>query len=134
MSEAHPFRVDHVAVIVRSADAALGFYQDRLGLPLLSDERVGAVGARLVALDGGAVRLQLVEPIAPGPLQAHLDERGEGLHHLCFVVPRLEEALVRLGVDDPPPIVAATGRRTVFLPAGPNGVRTELVEYVDAAP
>ena len=29
-----PGRVHHVAVVVRDLDAALGFYRDRLGLPV----------------------------------------------------------------------------------------------------
>lgn len=130
MTDAWPFRVDHVAVIVRSIDAALGYYRDGLGLAVLSDERLASAGVRLAALDGGGVRLQLVEPLAPGPFQTHLDEHGEGLHHLCFAVSRIEDAVARLQPGAEAPVVAAANRRTLFLPEAPNGVRTELIEYV----
>ena len=83
-------RLHHVGIVVRSIDAALPYFRDELRLPLLSDERVPAVGVRLALLDGGGAMVQLVEPIGPGPIQEHLDGQGEGLHHLCLAVPDIE--------------------------------------------
>ncbi|MFB0518183.1 MAG: VOC family protein, partial [Acidobacteriota bacterium] len=59
---------------------------------------------------------------------------GEGIHHLCFQVPNLEEGLkelqkkgVRL-IDEVPP-QGAEGARVAFLhPASSHGVLIELKE------
>jgi methylmalonyl-CoA epimerase len=124
-----PFRVDHLAVLVNSIDASVDYYRDRLGMAVVADERVPEAGVRLMYLDAGGVMLQLVEPTAPGPLRAHLDERGEGLHHICYAVPRIEEAIQRLAPGAAPRIlVGGRGRRTAFLPTTFNAVTTELTE------
>jgi methylmalonyl-CoA/ethylmalonyl-CoA epimerase len=120
--------VHHIAVIVRDIDRALPFYLERLNLTLLSDERIPQVGARLAFLDAGNMLLQLVEPTHPGPLRDDLDRYGEGLHHVCFAVPNIEEAVKRLapGAD----VKIARGGRglTAFLPLGDSGLRTELLQ------
>lgn len=129
MAEPAPYTVDHVAVLVRSIDDALGYYRDRLGLRVLSDETVAAVNARLLLLDGGATKLQLVEPTGPGPLQTHLETQGEGLHHLCFAVADIDAAIKQLAPDAGVAVnLGGRGRRTAFLPSAANNLRVELVE------
>lgn len=41
-------------------------------------------------------RLLLMQPIADGPYQRSLDDRGEGLHHVAWQVPDLRAELARL--------------------------------------
>ncbi|MEM1225128.1 MAG: VOC family protein [Planctomycetota bacterium] len=78
-------RLDHIAIVVRSTDEALTFYRDTLGLEVVIDEEIESGQVRLTHLDMGNVQLQLVQPLTSDhPLQAHLDQHGEGLHHLCF--------------------------------------------------
>lgn len=126
--------VDHVGVVVRQIETSLPYYRDRLGLSVLAAEEPPGVGVRVVYLAAGATTLQLVEPIAPGPLLDHLGERGEGLHHLCFEVPDIEVALRRLapGVDVPV-ATGGRGRRACFLPGRVNGMRIELTESAPVA-
>ncbi|TWU60955.1 MULTISPECIES: VOC family protein [Crateriforma] len=78
-------RLDHIAIVVRDTDEALTFYRDKLGLPVVIDERIESGNVRLTHLDMGNLHLQLVQPLtADHPLNQHLDQHGEGLHHLCF--------------------------------------------------
>ncbi len=78
-------KLDHIAIAVRNTEDALTFYQDTLKLPLLHSEVLAGPGVRLTNLDMGNVELQLVEPLtADHPIAKFLDERGEGLHHLCW--------------------------------------------------
>jgi methylmalonyl-CoA/ethylmalonyl-CoA epimerase len=129
MSE-QPFRgVDHVAIIVRDADAALPYYQNELGMQLIDDEINENVNVRLVYLDAGNVKVQLVTPLGPGPLQDHLRDHGEGLHHICFQVDEINEAIEDL-TDGADVTVSVGGRnrRTCFLPDRPNGLIMELTE------
>lgn len=122
--------IHHVAVIVRDIDRALPFYVDRLHLTLLSDERLPQVGARLAFLDAGTILLQLVEPTHPGPLRDDLERYGEGLHHVCFAVLDIEEAVKRLAPDAAVTIVRGGRGLTAFLPLGDNGMRTELLQVM----
>lgn len=129
MTRDESHQVHHIAILVRDVDSALPFYIESLRLSLVSDEWLPQVGARLTYLDGGPVLIQLVQPTRPGPLLDDLDRHGEGLHHICFTVDNLQATLQRLAPDVDIPIqTGLQGRRTAFLPPGPNGVRIELLE------
>ena len=127
-------RLDHVAVAVRKVEERLSLYRDLLGLPLERIEEVPGERVRVAILGRGAGRVELVEPTQEGSsLQRFLDERGEGIHHLCFLVDSLEEtcrvlnaAGYRLagGIRG-----GSEGARIAFLhPGGTGGVLIELRE------
>ena len=128
-------RLDHVAVLVRSTDEALRFYERHLGLRCHSSEVIAAPHVRLTYLDAGNAYLQLVEPLDPGsPLGTLLDERGEGLHHICFGVDDVEAAVTALS-DPGAEVTLGNGRGRVssFLTAdGSHGVRLECTQFVHA--
>jgi methylmalonyl-CoA/ethylmalonyl-CoA epimerase len=125
-------RLDHVAILVRSTDEALRFYEGRLGLRVQSSEEIDSPQVRLTYLDTGNAYLQLVEPLDPAsPLAAWLEEHGEGLHHICFGVDDVAEAVA--AISDPGSTVAlgnGRGRVSSFADAaGSNGVRIECTEF-----
>jgi Lactoylglutathione lyase and related lyases len=125
-------RLDHVAILVRSTDAALRYYEGKLGLPVYSSEEIASPHVRLTYLDAGNAFLQLVEPLDPtSALGAWLDEHGEGLHHICFGVDDVAGAVSALS-DDGSPVVLGTGRGRVsgfVTTSGGNGVRIECTEF-----
>lgn len=126
-------RIDHVAVLVSSVEAALPYYRDTLGMTVSADETLLHAGARLCYLDGGGSLLQLVEPISPGPLRDHLDREGEGLHHICFAVADIDAAIAILAPGESVRVtMGGRGRRAAFIPNRPNGLRVELTELVPA--
>lgn len=121
--------VDHVAVAVHDTDKALPYYTDHLGLAVVGDENADDPGVRLTYLDGGNTSLQLVQPLRDGPVSRFLAERGEGLHHVCFTVERIEHALAAIpGQADAAIFQGGRNRRACFLLGEPSGVRIELTE------
>jgi methylmalonyl-CoA/ethylmalonyl-CoA epimerase len=132
--EASPFRrLDHVAVLVSDTDAALKYFAEKLGLPLVLSEEIPSVGVRLTYLDCGNTYLQLVEPLTgDSELGRHLEAHGEGLHHLCFAVDDVVEAARSLaeGSTDAPKLGSGRGRVSAFVPgASRHGVRIECTEF-----
>lgn len=125
-------RLDHVAVLVRSTDDALRFYRDRLGLPVHSSEEIPTPHVRLTYLDAGNAFLQLVEPLeGESGLAQWLREHGEGLHHICFGVDDVADAVAALS-DDGGPVTLGTGRGRVsgFVTTNHgHGVRIECTEF-----
>ena len=127
-------RVHHVAVVVRSLDAALAFYRDTLGLapgpvvPIPSDR------VSIAFLPVGEVKIELVEPTDDTTGVARfLANRGEGFHHVCFEVPDISAALTRLGLDgveliDTAPRPGAEGPVAFLHPRSCHGVLVELIE------
>jgi methylmalonyl-CoA/ethylmalonyl-CoA epimerase len=129
-----PGRVHHVAVVVRDLDAALGFYHDRLGLPLGLVLPIESDGVRIGFLDVGESKVELVEPTDPSTGVARfLESRGEGFHHVCFEVADIAAELDRLageGVEliDAAPRRGAEGPVAFIHPRSCHGVLVELIE------
>jgi methylmalonyl-CoA/ethylmalonyl-CoA epimerase len=127
-------RLDHVAVAVRRIEDRLPLYRDLLGIPLAAEEEVAGEKVRVAILGEGAGRIELLEATEPGsPVDRFVRERGEGIHHLCFLVDSVEETCERLrgaGLQLAGGVRAGSeGTRIAFLhPRDAGGVLIELRE------
>lgn len=128
-----PHRVAHIGIAVPSIAEALGFYRDVLGLVPAAPE--SADGATIVSLALGDVSVELLEPRDPdGPVAKFLARRGPGIHHVCYRVADLDQALARCRAAgyrlvDEAPRRGAGGRRIAFLhPKATAGILLELTE------
>lgn len=121
--------IDHVGIVVRDADAIVAWYRETFGMTVVHDE-IDPYGARMVFLapaDGGTA-IQVLSPLADGPIARHLAENGEGLHHVCLAVPDVAAALGAAGDLVTAPFVGGKGRLCAFPEGVPGGVRLELVQ------
>jgi methylmalonyl-CoA/ethylmalonyl-CoA epimerase len=125
-------RLDHVAILVRSTDAALRYYEGELGLPVHSSEEIASPHVRLTYLDAGNAFVQLVEPLEPASaLSVWLDEHGEGLHHICFGVEDVVAAAAALSNGAEPTLGSGRGRASAFVETSEShGVRIECTQFV----
>lgn len=126
-------RIAHVGIAVSSIAAALAFYRDVLGLTAGPPET--ADGATIVSLALGDVAVELLEPRDPdSPVAKFLAKRGPGIHHICYRVADLDQALERCRAAgyrlvDERPRRGAGGRRIAFLhPKATGGILLELTE------
>lgn len=126
--------VHHVGIAVRDTAAALRFYSEALGLPVVKSEDAPARGVRLTLLAVGGGYLELVQPTtAESPFAQHIAERGEGLHHVALRtddVNALAVALRDKGVQlqDAEPREGLTGRLSRLAPKAMDGAVLEVVE------
>lgn len=127
-------RVHHVALVVASIDAALGFWRDTLGLELETVTDIPTDRVRIAFLGVGESKVELVEPTDDTTGVARfLASRGEGFHHVCFEVENLAETLIRLEIDgleliDTAPRKGAEGPVAFIHPRSCGGVLVELIE------
>jgi len=126
-------KIDHVAIAVRSIEAARSVYSGVLGLGPGTIEEIPEQRVRAALLPVGESRIELLEAAGEGsPIAAFLDKRGEGLHHICFEVDDLDAEITRLRAAgmrlvDQAPRTGAGGCRITFLhPSGTSGVLIEL--------
>ena len=83
-----------MGVAVPSIADALPFYRDILGLVPGAPETTD--GTTIVSLTLGDVAVELLEPLHPdSPVAKFLAKRGPGIHHICYRVPHLDQALAR---------------------------------------
>ena len=125
-------RIHHVGVVVHSADAALGFFRDTLGLTVTEDRVIDEQGVRGVLLSAGENEIELLEPTRDDTGVARfLATRGQTMHHICFNTDNVDAELARLkglGVDliDQEPRDGLAGRIAFIHPKAAHGVLIEL--------
>ncbi|MEO7712060.1 MAG: methylmalonyl-CoA epimerase [Gemmatimonadaceae bacterium] len=126
-------RIAHIGIAVRALDEILPFYRDVLGMPEVP--LADSDGARIAGLAAGEALIELLEAQAPdSPIGKFVTSRGPGIHHICFAVDDLDDALARcrsagVRLIDDTPRLGADGKRIAFLhPSATAGVLIELSE------
>lgn len=128
-------RISHVGIAVKSLDQAGDVFDGILGLRETHRERVEEQKVALTIHPVGESSIELLEPTDPSsPIHRFLNRHGEGVHHLCFEVENIGEALEELkarGVRliDEVPRSGAGGCKIAFVhPESTHGVLIELNE------
>jgi methylmalonyl-CoA/ethylmalonyl-CoA epimerase len=130
-----PFKLDHIAVAVRDMKLAVDDFEAKLGMKCDRIEDVPDEQSQVAFFDLGGAHLELITPLSAGsPLARSLEQRGEGLHHICLevqdigaTVTALKAAGLRTVTEKPNE--GAGGSKIIFLhPKAMHGVLIELVE------
>jgi methylmalonyl-CoA/ethylmalonyl-CoA epimerase len=128
--------VHHIGIAVADLDSSIDFYRSIFGLvpgPIVVREELGVRGCFVPI---GDTNLELLQGIGPtSGISIHVEEKGEGLHHICFEVEGIEEKLKtldELGIDlrDKVPRKGLMGGDIGFLsPSAARGVLIELAQH-----
>jgi len=127
--------IEHVAIAVSSLKEPSKVFGDILGIDNTSTEEV--VDQKVVTdiFDTGRGKVELLEATSDdSPISNFLEKRGNGVHHIAFLVDNLEIALKDLaesGIDliDKSPRIGAEGMLIAFLhPKSTGGVLVELCQ------
>lgn len=127
--------MDHIGIAVKSLDESLPYYLDTLQLKLEGIEEVDTEHVKVAFINAGNVKLELLEPTSPASsIQAFLDKRGQGIHHIALGVNDIQERIdemKRKGIqmihDTAKP--GAGGASIAFMhPKSTGGVLYELCE------
>ena len=123
-----------LGLAVRALVAARAIYE-KLGLSLTSEETVAGEKVRLIMVQLGDIRLELLEATSDDSVIAKfIRSRGEGLHHICLRVPDLASTVEKLKSEGVRLVseeikTGAGGHRYVFVhPSSASGVLLELVD------
>ncbi len=128
--------VHHIGIAVADLDSSIDFYRSIFGLvpgPIIVREDIGVRGCFVPI---GTTNLELLQGTGPdSSISVHIEEKGEGLHHVCFEVEGIEEKLKELdalGIDlrDKIPRKGLMGGDIGFLsPSAAKGVLIELAQH-----
>ncbi len=130
-----PPKLDHIAIATEAAEETARIYERLFGLKLEHAEEVVPNKTRVAFLPLGDTALEMVEPMGEdSPLTKYLQNRGPGLHHLCFEVQDIDAELRRLA-DEKVRLIDREARkgahdtRIAFIhPKATGGVLVELCE------
>ncbi len=128
----------HVAIAVKDIKKAEEMYSKLLGLQVIHREDVinyGVKTSMLCSKSGEGTAVELIEPLDENsPISQFLEKRGEGVHHICFLVDDIESSLqalkkegVRL-IDEHARPGSYNSKVAFIHPSSTNGVLVELAE------
>lgn len=118
---------------VLQLEEAARLYETAFGMTRGLHVRMPERGVEVQFMEQPGTRIELLAVLGgESPLQKSLDRRGPGLHHLCFEVKDIHQALKQLSargfqILDPEPRPGAEGKLVAFLhPGSALGVLIEL--------
>jgi methylmalonyl-CoA epimerase len=127
--------IDHIGIAIKDIKKGSEFYEDYLNLKVSEPIDVTSQKVRIAFMEIGGTKLELIEPLGEeSPVAKFIQKKGEGIHHICFLVDNIDEALSELKdkkvkLVDKRPRVGATGKKIAFLhPESSSGVLIELKE------
>lgn len=130
--------IEHIGIAVKDLDTAITYYENVLGLKCYAIEEVADQKVKTAFFKVGQTKIELLESTDPeGPIGKFIEKRGEGVHHIAFHVPELEDALKEVdenGIQliDKQPRKGAEGMNIAFLhPKSTFGVLTEFCEEAE---
>lgn len=130
----------HIGIAVRDAEKTAKLYIDTLGLKIEHDEVVMDQGVRAIMMvpeNGNSSAIELLEPVLEdSPISKFMDKKGEGMHHICYLVDDINigiNHLKEMGIEmiDNEPREGLNNTLVAFAhPKSMNSVLIELAQKI----
>ncbi len=127
--------IEHIGIAVESIKNASSFWHILLGLDHRGTEQISQEAVITDIYDTGHGKIELLEAMDnDSPISDFIDKRGTGIHHICFEVENIQDAIMELieaGVEViyKEPRVGAEGLLITFIhPRSTGGVLVELAQ------
>ncbi|HTY38889.1 MAG TPA: methylmalonyl-CoA epimerase [Bacteroidota bacterium] len=128
-------KIAHIGIAVKDIGASTTLFESLFGMPPDHSEELPDHNVRTAMFRMGDAAVELTQSLDPeSPVARFIAKRGEGVHHVSFVVDDIEKELMRLKAAgfqliDEHSRPGADGYRVAFLhPKSTNGVLVELCE------
>ena len=126
-------KLSHIGIAVKSIEEALPLYRDILGMKLTETREMQERFLRVAFLELDGTVIELLEGTGPeSAISKFIEKRGGGIHHLCFKVSGIDEALEKLSekgikLIDKKARIGAEGNPVAFIhPSSTGKVLMEL--------
>ena len=127
--------IEHIGIAVKDLDTNAPFWKHVLKISHKGTETVAQEGVTTDIYDTGSGKVELLKSTVSGSvIEKFLENRGEGIHHVCFEVENINKAIIELkelniGLISDRPTVGAEGYKVVFIhPKSTGGVLVELAQ------
>lgn len=131
-------KIEHLGIAVSNMDAANALYQNLLGYAPYKTELVETEGVKTSFFKCGESKIELLEATnEQSPIKKFIEKRGEGIHHIAFLVDNIKEEVLRLKKQgfillNEKPRKGADNKWVVFLhPKSTGGVLVELCQEIN---
>jgi len=127
--------IEHIGIAVNNLDTDAPFWKHIMNIPHRNTELVDDQGVITDIYDTGKGKVELLEPTAKNTtVGKFLDKRGPGVHHVCFEVDDINNAIKELKesnihIISDQPSIGVEGYKVVFIhPKSTGGVLVELAQ------
>ena len=128
-------KIDHIAIVVKDAEAALKNYEGMYGFKVKGRMEGPGGEFRAIHASAGDITLEFLQPLKPGTAFARfLEEKGGGLHHVSFATDDIAGEMKNLKkrgkkLQNEEPLVIPGGGKIAFVhPSAGENVLIELVQ------
>ena len=126
-------RIEHIGIAVNNLEDATAFFERILDIPCSSVEELTEHGVIVAIFKIGSVKVELLASKNPnGAIDRFIKKKGQGVHHIAFMVDDTDESLEefsRKGIEliDEESKIGAEGLSIGFLdPKDTLGILMEL--------
>jgi len=128
-------KIEHIGIAVKSLEVSIPFYENVLGLKCYAIEEVADQKVKTAFFKVGETKIELLESTDPaGAIGKFIENKGEGVHHVAFLVDNVQKALdeasekgIRL-IDNQPRKGAEKLNIAFLHPKSTGGILIELCE------
>ncbi len=131
------FELEHIGIAVKNLSESNTLYEKLLGIAPYKMEEVESENVRTSFFQIENTKIELLEAMnEESPIAKFITKRGEGIHHIAFLVADIETELSRLKSEGfqlihEVPKLGADNKRVAFLhPKSTQGVLVELCEEI----
>ncbi|KAA0258573.1 methylmalonyl-CoA epimerase [Deferribacter autotrophicus] len=130
-------KIDHIGIAVKNLDNSLKIYET-IGVKPYHFEEVESQKVKTAFIKVGESNIELLEPTSEeSPIAKFIEKKGEGIHHIAYLVDDVQLAIDTLKnagfkLIDETPKPGAHGKLIAFVhPKSTNGVLTELCQHAE---
>lgn len=130
-------KIEHIGIAVKNLTNSIDIYQRLLNTDCYKTELVASEGVNTAFLKTGENKVELLEATTlDSPIAKFLEKKGEGIHHIAFLVDDILEEMDRLRGEgftllNDSPKKGADNKMVCFVhPKDANGVLIELCQEI----
>ena len=128
-------KIEHIGIAVKSLVQSNILFESLLGKAPYKEEYIQLEGVRTSFFEVGTSKIELLEGTTEeSPISKFITKKGEGIHHIAFLVDDIFQEIERLKKEgfiiiNDKPKKGADNKLVVFLhPKSTNGVLIELCQ------
>ena len=132
-------KIEHIGIAVKNIKEANKVYEQLLGLSPYKMESVESEGVNTSFFLTGESKIELLEATKPeSAIAKFIKKKGEGVHHIAFVVKDIKAEMDRLSKEgftilNEEPKIGADNKLVCFIhPKNTKGVLIELCQEINA--
>ncbi len=130
-------KIEHIGIAVSNLEASNKLFTSLFGKAPYKTEEVASEGVITSFFQTGDSKIELLEASNPdSPIAKFIEKKGEGVHHIAFLVDDIKAEMKRLADEgfillSDEPKLGADNKLVCFLhPKSTNGVLIELCQEI----